>query len=977
MTSKSILKRTLPLIIVLAVIILVAVSCTILSHDKSVPTITSPDGEYLSTTENGVALKVENSKIYSTLKTSYGSTTLLNRVDTTLLKSTSITVDDKTTTAWDEVTATEIQDAIDSAASATDLTGDEYDKAIATYKDTMFKNYGLTTDEELNDYHHLTLAKKVYARAQLEIEIAAADKAAADDSTLDPYFTTTDYENQYATDYTASYWVMVVPFTSATEATNALAQVNVEISSDTVTGADGNKTVYSNVWRYIKDSGTHKAGDILTTAEIIATFISLYNTRYSYLNTDYPTTTEILNNANYTLAADGTYSFNTTVVKDADGAVDSTADANRFYYTDSALSSFNSTARSYVKNTMTTYDATVEAVKTTSATSTDGSGNEITTTTYSTSTLKWYTPSIKSYESGSLQVLMLKLGEIEPDALYTNESDGTYNATVKSALYETLCEADLTTTYIATKMAELRQDANLVIYDETLESSYLTSIADYKLDVKATKKESSTLIASFTSSGATVDYSADDFFKELDKGHGIAAAISELDYVRSLSSSSNTVFDYQAWLSGSKEKACVKDAKKWATYKEEVVTSKENFAAGSYSSYGYSADYGWKNFMRDVYGVNSEFELAIYFLYSDITSDAMTNRGALNDTDTTDDVDTEKDSSSELWAFYNTQMQQIVDDAFTVTGFHFLIEVLDSSGSTTDPSEWTATQVAYAKEFYDEVIAYLQSYSGSYATAMDAIVTAYDASPRFVAALAQDADAQPALENGNYVYPAYEATKKIQIAKYKTAGLSVKYEDLSTFSNGKMVTAFDDAVRTIFKAAVASGDLNETVIYGASTPKTDESHYLTTEYGYHVYVNTACTEVAEWSYTDADSKTVTGILPTLQMVKTYVTDSSSSYLYEVDENGKLKLDDNGDPIETTIKFTTAMSTAVTTYYKVVNTELVGSNYNAIFTYDELLALNVTFDNANYTQESFQRYVKLQRQTSIDALSVLSDLYPAD
>ena len=949
MNNKTILKRALPLVIVLAVIIIVAVSCTIISHDKATPAITNSSETYLSTEENGITYTVENGKIYDSLKSTYGSTILLNRIDTELLKKTTIKVDGEEKTAWDSVSADEVKEAIDEAASATDLEGDEYDEAIADYEETMFSSYGYTTMDEIKAYHQMVLAKKAYAKYQLELAIEAADAAAAEDSSKEPYFTEDDYQDQYDSTYLTAYYVLIVPFTSVTEANNALAQENVKISSDKGT-VDGKEVALSNVWVWLADEGEHKANTPLTKDEIIATFIDLYNTRYAYKNSEYPTATEVLTaGTNYTVT-DGAYSF-----------INKAEDSDPLYYTDSALSSFNSTARSYVKNTMTSLNADSVAYSTTTSDE---------TTTLSTSAIKWYTPSIKSYESGSLQVLMLKLGEVAPEALWTDAAETTYNPTVKAAIYEDLVEAELTTTYIATKMAELRADQDLIIYDETLESSYISSISSYDVDYSATKKSSKTLIATVKAGADTFEYSADDFFKDLDKAHGIAAAISEVDFIRTLSSADNKVFDYQKYLSGAKEKACVLDSKKWTSYKEEVVTEKENFAAGSYSSYGYDASYGWKNFMHDVYGVDGELEMAIYFLYSDLQSDAMAENARLIESE--EGAGDELNVNSDLWKTYNDLMQDIVDAQFTVTGYHFLISVNDADGDTTDPSTWTSYQVECAKELYNQVIAYLQSYSGDYATAMENIVTAFEASPRFVARLAQETAAQPALENGSYVYPT-EGLVQIQLAKYKSAGLSVKYEDLDSFSNGTMVAEFDAAVKEIYDAAIESGDLDETVIYGANKATDADGHYLVTEYGYHVYVNTACNAVTEWSYTDTDGNTQKGVLPTMQMVKTYLTNSSASYLYEVDSEGNLVLDDDGDPVETTIKFSSDMSTAVTTYYTPIADELGGSTYNSVVLYRQIKALTYNFTQNNYTIETFNKYVDMKIKSALESLSYTAEL----
>ena len=72
--------------------------------------------------------------------------------------------------------------------------------------------------------------------------------------------------------------------------------------------------------------------------------------------------------------------------------------------------------------------------------------------------------------------------------------------------------------------------------------------------------------------------------------------------------------------------------------------------------------------------------------------------------------------------------------------------------------------------------------------------------------------------------------------------MSVKFESLGEFTNGKMVKPFEDAVRSIWEANPSS----QTHILTAPRPTKREWTYLVTEFGYHCYVNTSTIDIPKW-----------------------------------------------------------------------------------------------------------------------------------
>ena len=85
MNSSSIVKRTLPLIVVLVLIIGIAISCTLISTERDIPTISNKDGVYATYNYGeGQSYTVTNDLMYQTLRTK-GLSLVMEWVDTKIL----------------------------------------------------------------------------------------------------------------------------------------------------------------------------------------------------------------------------------------------------------------------------------------------------------------------------------------------------------------------------------------------------------------------------------------------------------------------------------------------------------------------------------------------------------------------------------------------------------------------------------------------------------------------------------------------------------------------------------------------------------------------------------------------------------------------------------------------------------------------------------------------------------------------------
>jgi hypothetical protein len=882
MNSTTAVKRVLPMLITIIVIIIIAVSCTLYSREKPVPAISNADEVYLRISENGRTYEITNKKMYNQLKQASGLSILLDKIDRDILSG--VFGDEN---YWSMVTEDEIDEALEEAIfpnGKEGLTEEEIEKAETTYYENMYTSYGLREDTDVRDYHRLILAKKKYAEKRLEKAIQDADEAAQRDDDLEPYFTEDDYETYYKANYEKKYgfWTIIVPFATRDEAINALKQLGYEIQTK-----DPDNSNDFDKW--VKTVDGEKVA--LTPVEVVTAFIDMYNTVNSHKVEGYPDNRlTLVSGKQYSIGeTDGKVKiiFNTTKSEEDESL-------NELYYSYDEISAFQAELQRYLSTTMKAYNPDTETVE---------------------KNQNWFTVSPRAYNNNTLYCFVLKISEEAAPKLDD----------VRDEIYEALFKEELTDKYIAKEMILLRARKGLVILDPELEKSYIDLAKSYDETIKKTKEKSETVVAKI----GTTEYTADQLFQLMDKYYGITFAISEINHQRLLNNLDfNKIFDH--YLTDTKTSKRILDPEKWKGVKERAIREKQMFISGAYAQYGYGPQYGWKKFINDLYGVENDEELLYYFLYNQVMVDYSNSLG---------DV-TELDEDSELWQKIEAQMQEMANDYFKVTGIHLLIKVEDENGNTVDPEEWTDLQKEYAKELYQQVWDYYANQTGTSQEKFEQIAEAFKNSLRFVAKLEQNVAAQPQVDELSYLF------QNIEVAKFKTAGLSVKYENLGEFTNGKMVKPFEEAVRSIWAANPSS---QTHIPYGATPDEEGEWTYLVTEFGYHCYVNTSTIDIAKWDEENGY------VIPTLQMVKTYLKDSSSKYL----------LDDEGN--DTDVEFTAEMKTAITTYFNPLKTELTGNDNTSLQLYEQMKAeaSGIALVNANYSKEEFVKFLEL-RIKSVDS-----------
>lgn len=863
MNSKTIIRRTLPLIIALFVIILVALAGTIFSGEKKVPTISNPDGTFLTVGD----ITIPNSRVYNDLKKQQGLATLIDLFDKQLMESQK-NADD--VSYFNAVTEEAIDDEIEKAIFPNGRSDDddENDETISDWERSMFLTYGHRTEAERRAYYRLTLAKTQYVRDLIVKEYldSIANNVDGDDDTYtDDTIQESAITNYYNSNYKKSYWAILVKYNTLQEAKNALGQLGIVIKTN----------------ENSKDSWFWGATDVeLTEEEIKQTFIDLYNTTNIHKAPGYPNADpadDVVLGADQYSIVEGNIVFNTTRDDNEDSP------KNLFYYTTAELNALYASMEAYVGG--------LDAYLATNAT-----------------LLKTFSVNPKTWSSANSYYFVFKIQYEDPQALTDEVEDGV---TLRDEIIEKIIDGRVTSTVIRTRMTALRQTLGVTIYDTGLEATYISS---YDSTHKTTKKASDTIVAVL----GEVEYTADALFTELTKRYGVLASVDYYQYENMLYSEHNTIYDYK----GPNEAGTVLDQDEWDDILEQIVYTKRALASGSYAEYGYAANYGWTNFLKDFFSANygisiqNEDDLKIFYLYQKVVS-KYAEAVAETTQDMWDDV-------------YVPAMTDTYNKYVSATGMHLLIHKLDDAGNTVDPADWTAYEKACAEELYNKVITMLKAQRPSkYKELLQTtIVTAYDNAPRFVSGLTQDAASQPVWS------PATEWVDlditDYEYAKYKSAGLVIKFESLTTTA-GVMVEPFENAVRAIWNESETDNEFGEKVVIY------DDSYedYLITSFGYHVYVNLTTTNRP----TALVSNVATvAPLPTLEDVLKYEEDDADEDL------------------------TVLIKKSITTYYTPIRTELKGSSFFQLRINQDMLA---SIDQVTFTDTTLN---------SNDELTTILDYY---
>lgn len=1021
MNGSSILKKTLPIICTVILIVVIAVTASAIKKNSAkAPALESQDEVYLEVKEGNFTYTVTKGEVYEELKGQIGLSTLITMINKDVLAKEK---DANGKSYWDlakekvdedgnlEILNLMDKDCYGEDVDVTTLTAEEKAEKEHDYYITMYTGYGYTVDEtnlhgsqDLLDHYTLVLAKELYAKDALAKEIAEDED----------YFDDDDIEDYYDDHYNKSYYAIIVPFKDSGLATIALQQVGIKNSSywygctveETETGSGIyeckiNETgasvkevveafiaIYNSVYAYKGEDALIKSTDYkvvsidntiltaaqaklgtlkeqadagatnedfnaafdeakaalealqaeLTTKEVDTKGIENALTKITAAKTAYddnPADLTILSNINSAVELLDSYNAE-TIVFDTDN------EESPLYWDYEELSQYDSTLPSKLNNSLSTYIPF--GTNTDDMSVNDGDAT-------------WYTKTVIT--NSNVSYLILKLGEVAAKEL----------ADVKDEIIETLTTAavdEITSENIETKMCELREKYDVVIYDKDLQKQWIANCDKYDVDHKENKKKSD-LIAKYNDKEIKVE----DLFNEMDKTLGLAVAISSITQQRLIN---NTNFDkYYDAATGkwTKEGKDIKD-----NIAANIEAQRLNFLAGSYSYYGYtpSKDYTWEDFMYEINGVKTEKDLAMLSLYSQVSQDYIAKAiefVSVNEETELDKIDflmNETDAlASQGWAILNNRMSN--DEKFSVTGEHFLVsKYADPSnafnaGTPVDPTDadaegaWTDEQKALAKELLEEVYKYLQYNEGSYTDKLKAIAEAFDSAPYYVNGADPKDPVVVDSSNEKWKYTLEYPGGVLDVAKYKSNGLYVKFEDLGTFAEDTMVKNFNDAAKSIWEADKADDVSDRVTIYANA----DGAHYIETEFGYHLYINLGSTF----------SEDVT--LPSLSDIRASYMINALTALLSGDEAKDEAINAKIDEIKAGLAEDAL--TNVTTYAQPILDDIAGNYFSALLQQEDIAKMaegtwtngtaQITLNSNAYAKEDIVKMIRINAESTCE------------
>ena len=856
MKSKILLKRTLPIIIALFVIVVVALVATVVTLDKKVPGFSKGVGEeaYLTYTNDGVSISMTKNDVYQLLRDeNYGASSTVNQlvrmIDEDLLTNGSKNYlqlakqEDVVERVEYAILGYTLEDYIEAKEESYKLLAkkdgktyeaylqEKIEDAIDTFESNFLTSYGVKLGENditysanainvantsaVYKYYQLEEAKYLYAREVIEEEykadLAEYNEYLKNKETYDKYTAALErYESDLAkwkdadkktrgskpvkADYISLYDVKDEP-------EEVSAPVLVESNFSNKYAKDYADKFWAVVLTYssqnlAKDALSQNGAKIedgkwkdattdqeLTDDQVVNIVIALYNQYYQNLGKEELTTAAF--------------------------TPDWTDEESEFYFTSSYLSSLGI----YAKNT---------------------------------------TNKVYNYESGyayneklsSTIYLVVSRDKHDTWDEYLEAQDKKYYETEfhNTVLAELLDDAT-TATYISSAMAKLRAESDLLIYDTVLESVYMNT---YTSDYKATKKSSATNVVSYKVNGQKREISVDDLFANLaGTQYGVSSFIYKYQYNWLFLEAKdadgnlfNKYVDYKAYLDGASFKKASKDENMYNDAKEYLDNVKENFKANAYADSdgnGYNKKYGFKAFIHDYYyenynvELNSEDDLMVFYVYQELMDEYQAYQTKIT-----------LDKWNNVYKIY---MAKAASEYMSLTAEELIINLVDAKGNKVDPVDWTAEQLASAKELYDLVLAALPKLEeDKISEFLSGLETAFDNAPKAInGAYTGDYayDYTYVVENGTPIV--------ISVSKYKTLGFDVT-STTGSFTNSSADEFLKFAARQIWKSLlpelVKGKAVSKVVAYDTTwTPKDyygiNNGNYLATSTGLVVMVATS------------------------------------------------------------------------------------------------------------------------------------------
>lgn len=760
MDGKSVIRKTLPLIISLVLIIAIAILATVLSKEKVDPTITNPDESFVTIGDYSVT----NGTVYRNLKVNYGLFELQNLIDRNLLKDYLSKVDDGAVQArinkaiYDNTSNKSMTDK-QVELRMNSLTKEERELVEEAFRDSQYL-IGLRTEQDIWNYYKLEEAKKLYALDKFKADIAEYEREQTEKQGKEvSYFTDLQIEDYFDDHYEPNIKALVVFFESETEALEAMKAAGVQ------------RNTLGTKWiKYDPERPDAKSGsdlDIEDFGEILEAFIKMYNQKHGYY--DWSSRTPI---------KAGQYDLENYTIDDS-------VEANKYVkinYNYEDLSLTNASLASQIFKTLMVYEKL-------------GEDEELTNEDfYSDDFHKAYTKK-PSTDSNGRYYLAIKLAITSDIEIIDNVRDE-----IKAALPE----KNLTDAKINEKILQLRRDAGLVIYDKFLERNYAGGDTEFK----TTKKTKTHVVAEYKVGNEVIEVTADQLFEILALTYApkeIAKIMNQEILVRD--ETYNKVYDV--------ENGTILDKKEYEKFKELVLGYRNAFAQGYFAQMGFPPSYGWKNFMRDNFGVESQKDLIVPLALFNHTLDKYREASY-----TVEDV--------------IEQMKKAVDEFFEAKIMNIVISVDYDNNSQPDKnivgkidleqSNWTQAQKDLVPALVDTILEEKSKVitGNDHVSALKAVVEKYN--------------------NVSVNDPDYNTWKV-----FKEAGLRIEYEDYQELTNNKtaFVEEFLNETKKLWNIAKAEG------LLGKMTNPIWAEEAFESSYGFH-YIGIS--SASDYTYADPEEK---------------------------------------------------------------------------------------------------------------------------
>lgn len=572
-----------------------------------------------------------------------------------------------------EMNADQIQSYVDSFVDTFFMIGKTITASDIDVVD--FTNHSAT----VLDYYQLSVAKKIYAKEQLDKEVVDKDSVnfIKVEEDVQKYFDT-NVKNQFDLS------VILVRFINQSEANATLRHFNIKDTRNTwVVLQDPRKEVVTGYAETVlEDLGIENTGAIsesdyqkyydrysivtsvtatrpaeeldvpLTNEQVLAKYIEIYNYIYSYKTpiTGVTTIEEAIANDTFTKSYE---------------------DYNKD--TQSAL-------RTYLYSTL----------------STEETGTRFIAKPRSFGNNYYLAFKLKSHDDAQKEL-------VDADdklIVYTDEAKTTLTATAQE-YFDKVVESKLTQTYIQTKASERLKDAKVTVYDDLLHLYLNQNSKAYSLANKSSK----TVVAKM----GEFEVKVDDFYNELETRLGVSVAIDmALREVLKASDYKNQITDTQM--------------KEFKTNMETII---KQFGQGYYETSGYPATMGRKNFLMLAFRANS-IEEAIENVYVSSELEKL----YLNDY--------EAHYGATVYEKFATVANKLQDQFFSLSASHALIFVdMNDDDKSDDPREYLATLDQAGQDalkanvtelmqlIYDKAIKY-----SSFSTGLTAIAEEYKSAGR-------------------------------------------------------------------------------------------------------------------------------------------------------------------------------------------------------------------------------------------------------